>query len=87
MAREHMPIQIGLPAEPAWQLAELEPTTFLAFLAGDELPDPGDAFLAAQRAFGVEPESAEPLPVTDEGVAWAFSFRIPRREHFVAVWC
>jgi hypothetical protein len=86
-SREHMPIQIGLPAEPAWQFAEVEPTTFVAFLVGEELPDPGDAFLAAQRAFGKEPQEVEPLPLEAPEIAWAFSFGVPGREMPVVVWC
>jgi hypothetical protein len=82
-----MPIQIGLPAEPAWHYAQVEPSTFVAYLSGSEMPDPGEAFLAAQRAFGVEPQSIEPLAIDEPNIAWAFSFRLPWREAFVAVWC
>ncbi len=87
MAREHMPIQIGLPDEPAWQVAEPAPISYIAFIAGDETPDPGEAFIAAGQAFGVAPQDAEPVPVEDDRVAWAFGFRVPQREARVMVWC
>lgn len=87
MAREHAPIQIGLPPEEAWRVDRPMPATFLAFVAGDELPDPGDAFLAARAAFGREPTDVEPLPHEDARVAWGFAFRVARRAHPVLVWC
>lgn len=87
MAREHMPIQIGLPAEPAWETAEPAPISYLAFVTGEELPDPGDAFVAAGESFGVAPQDVEPLPLADEAVAWAFAFSVPSRAARVMVWC
>ncbi|MFZ9880286.1 MAG: hypothetical protein ACO3QC_02660, partial [Phycisphaerales bacterium] len=87
MAREHTPIQIGLPEEPAWQVAEPTPFALVAFLAGDEMPDPGESFLAAGRAFGGEPRDVEPLPIEDERVAWGFAFTAGRRASRVLVWC
>ncbi|MEY5033321.1 MAG: hypothetical protein RL354_2352, partial [Planctomycetota bacterium] len=56
MAREHMPIQIGLPPEAAWAMAQPAPISYIAFVEGDELPDPGDAFTAAGESFGVAPQ-------------------------------
>ena len=87
MAREHLPIQIGLPPEPAWQMSEPMPISYIAFVLGDEMPDPGEAFLAAGRAFEMAPQETEPLPIDDERVVWAFSLRIPRREARIMVWC
>lgn len=87
MAREHQPIQIGLPPESAWRISEPTPISLVAFIAGDELPDPGDAFLAAGRAFGAEPTSVEPLPVEDAAIHWAFSFEVAGRASRVLLWC
>ena len=87
MAREHMPIQIGLPEEPAWAVGEPAPITYIAFVTGDEMPDPGSAFLAAGESFGVAPQDAEPVPVEDDRVAWAFAFALPNRTARVMVWC
>ncbi|MEY4118920.1 MAG: hypothetical protein RLZZ116_2248 [Planctomycetota bacterium] len=87
MAREHMPIQIGLPAEPAWEVAEPAPITYIAYVAGDEVPDPGAAFIAAGESFGVAPQDTEPVPVEDDDVAWAFAFALPSRAARVMVWC
>ncbi len=86
-SREHLPIQIGLPPEPAWAMARPVPTTYIAFVAGDEMPDPGEAFLAAGRAFGAEPAEVEPLGHDDARVAWAFAFSVPGREARVMLWC
>jgi hypothetical protein len=87
MAREHQPIQIGLPPESAWRVAEPTPITLIAFVAGDELPDPGDAFLAAGRAFGTEPASVEPMPVDEPSIPWAFSFEVEGRGSRILLWC
>ena len=86
-SREHAPIQIGLPPEPAWAIARPVPTTYIAFVAGDEMPDPGEAFLAAGRAFGAEPAEVEPLAHEDARVAWAFAFSVPGRAARVMIWC
>jgi hypothetical protein len=85
--REHMPIQIGLPAEPAWAVAEPAPISYLAFVTGDELPDPGAAFTAAGESFGLAPQDVEPLPIEDDRVAWAFSFSLPNRGARAMLWC
>ena len=87
MAREHMPIQIGLPAEAAWEVAEPAPITYVAYIEGDEMPDPGAAFIAAGESFGVAPQDAEPVPVDDDKVAWAFAFTVPSRAARVMLWC
>lgn len=87
MAREHQPIQIGLPPESAWRVAEPAPVSLVAFIDGAELPDPGEAFLAAGRAFGAEPTSVEPLPVDEASIHWAFSFEIRGRTSRVLIWC
>jgi len=87
MAREHQPIQIGLPPESAWRVAEPAPISLVAFVDGGELPDPGDAFLAAGRAFGAEPTSVEPLPVDEPSIHWAFSFEVAGRTSRVLLWC
>ncbi len=87
MSREHMPIQIGLPPKSDWRVAGAAPISLVAFVAGDELPDPGDAFLAAGRAFGVEPTAAEPMPVDDPSIHWAFSFEIAGRGSRILMWC
>lgn len=87
MAREHQPIQIGLPPESAWRVAQPTPISLVAFIAGDELPDPGEAFLAAGRAFGAEPTSVEPLPIDDPSIHWAFSFEVRGRGARVLLWC
>jgi hypothetical protein len=87
MAREHMPIQIGLPDEPAWEFDEPVPVAYIAFVEGEELPDPGAAFIAAGESFGVAPQDTEPVPVEDERVAWAFAFGLPSRASRVIVWC
>ncbi len=86
-SRDHLPIQIGLPREPAWHVAEPAPLSYIAFIAGEQMPDPGDAFLAAGCAFAAEPRDVEPLPIDDEQVAWAFGFRVARRDARVLVWC
>lgn len=82
-----MPIQIGLPSEVAWEVAEPEPISYLAFLDGEELPDPGSAFIAAGESFGVAPQDVQPLPLDEERVAWAFSFTVPRRAARIMLWC
>jgi len=87
MAREHQPIQIGLPPESAWRIAEPTPVSLIAFVAGDELPDPGDAFLAAGRAFGAEPTSVEPMPIEEPSIPWAFSFEVRGHGSRVLIWC
>ena len=87
MAREHQPIQIGLPPESAWRITEPTPISLVAFIAGDELPDPGEAFLAAARAFGAEPTSVEPMPIDDPSIHWAFSFEARSRTSRVLLWC
>lgn len=87
MAREHKPIQIGLPSEAAWRMDHAAPTCYVAFLEGDGLPDPGDAFIAAGEAFGVAPQAVKPLPIEDGDVAWAFECRIPGRGEPVVLWC
>ncbi len=87
MAREHMPIQIGLPPEAAWAMAQPAPVSYIAFVEGDELPDPGDAFTAAGESFGVAPQDVEPVPLSDDGVAWAFAFSIPSRPARIMCWC
>lgn len=86
-SREHAPIQIGLPPEPAWAMARPVPTTYIAFVAGEEMPDPGEAFLAAGRAFGAEPAEVEPLAHEDARVAWAFAFSVPGRAARAMLWC
>ena len=86
-SREHLPIRIGLPPEPAWAMARPVPTTYIAFVAGDEMPDPGEAFLAAGRAYGAEPAEVEPLAHEDARVAWAFAFSVPGRAARVMIWC
>ena len=87
MSREHMPIQIGLPPKSDWRVAGAAPISLVAFVAGDDLPDPGDAFLAAGRAFGCEPTAAEPMPVDDPSIHWAFSFEIAGRGSRILMWC
>ncbi len=87
MSREHMPIQIGLPPKSDWRVAGAAPITLVAFVAGDGLPDPGDAFLAADRAFGAEPMAVEPMPVDDPSIHWAFSFEIAGRGSRILMWC
>lgn len=87
MAREHQPIQIGLPPESAWRVAEPTPISLVAFVDGEGLPDPGDAFLAAGRAFGAEPAAVEPMPVDDPAIHWAFSFEARGRSSRVLLWC
>ena len=86
-SRDHLPIQIGLPLEREWQVAEPAPLSYIAFIAGEQMPDPGEAFLAAGCAFASEPRDVEPLPIDDDQVAWAFGFRVARREARVLVWC
>jgi len=87
MSREHMPIQIGLPPRSGWPVAGASPVSLVAFVAGDDLPDPGDAFLSAGRAFGREPSSVEPMPVDDPSIHWAFSFEVAGRGSRALVWC
>ena len=87
MAREHTPIQIGLPPEAAWEMAQPATTQYIAFVAGDEMPDPGDAFIAAGESFGVAPQQVAPMPVEAEVVAWAFEFRVPSRGERLMLWC
>lgn len=87
MAKEHAPIQIGLPDEPKWRVAEPMATALVAFLASDAPPDPGEVFVAAGRAFGGEPSEVEPLPIDDERVPWGFACRVPGREARVLIWC
>jgi hypothetical protein len=87
MARDHMPIQIGLPPEMAWEIAQPAPISYIAFIVGDEMPDPGAAFIAAGESFGVAPQDAEPLPIEDDRVAWAFAFSLPMRSARVMMWC
>jgi hypothetical protein len=87
MAREHMPIQIGLPPEAAWEVAEPAPISYIAFVGGEELPDPGDAFTAAGESFGVAPQDVEPVPLPEDSVAWAFAFSIPSRPARIMCWC
>lgn len=87
MAREHQPIQIGLPPESAWRVEHPSPLSLVAFVVGDEAPDPGDAFLAAGRAFGAEPRAIEPMPIEDTAVAWAFSFEVAQRGSRIVLWC
>jgi len=87
MPREHMPIQIGLPPEPAWLVSEPAPISYLAFVEGEELPDPGDAFTALGESFGVAPQEVEPLPLEDPRVAWAFACSVPNRSARLMVWC
>ena len=65
MAREHLPIQIGLPPEPAWQMSEPMPISYIAFVLGDEMPDSGEAFLAAGRAFEMAPPETAEVPPTN----------------------
>ena len=86
-AREHMPIQIGLPAEPAWEVVEPAPISYLAFVTGEAMPDPGAAFAAAGESFGRAPQDVEPLPIDDDRVAWAFSFTLPSRAARAMLWC
>jgi hypothetical protein len=87
MSREHMPIQIGLPPKSDWRVAGAAPISLVAFVAGEDLPDPGDAFLSAGRAFGGEPTSVEPMPVDDPSIHWAFSFEIAGRGSRILMWC
>jgi hypothetical protein len=87
MARDHMPIQIGLPAEPAWEVQEPAPISYIAFVVGDEMPDPGAAFIAAGESFGTAPQDTEPVPLEDERVAWAFAFSLANRGARVMLWC
>jgi len=87
MAREHMPIQIGLPAEAAWEMAEPAPVSYLAFVTGEEMPDPGDAFTAIGETFGTAPQGVEPLPIEDDRVAWAFACSLPSRAARLMIWC
>ncbi|MFM2163805.1 MAG: hypothetical protein RL325_242 [Planctomycetota bacterium] len=87
MAREHMPIQIGLPAEAAWEMQEPAPVSYLAFVTGDAMPDPGDAFTAIGETFGAAPQGVEPVPVEDDRVAWAFGCSLPSRAARLMVWC
>lgn len=87
MAKEHAPIQIGLPDEPKWRVAEPMATALVAFLGRETPPDPGEVFLAAARAFGGEPGEVEPLPIEDERVPWGFAFGAPGREARVLIWC
>ncbi len=87
MSREHMPIQIGLPPKSDWRVDGPSPVSLVAFVAGDEPPDPGEAFLAAGRAFGAEPSSVEPMPVDDPSIHWVFSFEIAGRASRILLWC
>ena len=87
MARDHMPIQIGLPPVTAWHVAEPSSISYIAFIAGEALPDPGEAFIAAGRAFGSAPLETEAIAIDDERVAWAFGFHIARREARIIMWC
>lgn len=87
MAREHAPIQIGLPAESAWDMPEPAPVSYLSFVVGEDQPDPGDAFIAIGESFGVAPQDIEPVPLEDEAVAWAFSCSVPGRPARLMVWC
>ena len=67
-SRDHLPIQIGLPVEREWQVAEPAPLSYIAFIAGEQMPDPGEAFLAAGCAFASEPRDVEPLPIERENL-------------------
>jgi hypothetical protein len=87
MSREHAPIEIGLRPEVAWRTERVEPITLVAFVAGDELPDPGEAFLSLGSAFRVEPTNARPVPSDDPALAWAVAFDIPGRAGAVLMWC
>ena len=87
MSREHMPIQIGLPPEAAWEVAEPAPISYIAFVVGEEMPDPGAAFVAAGESFGTAPQDVEPLPIEDDRVVWAFAFALPGRAARVMLWC
>ena len=87
MSREHAPIEIGLRPEVSWRTERVEPITLVAFVAGDELPDPGEAFLALGRAFRVEPTNARPVPSEDPALSWAVAFDIPGRASAVLMWC
>lgn len=87
MAREHLPIQIGLPRESAWEMEEYPSSRYVAFVCGDELPDPADAFDALGESFGVAPQDIAPLPTNADEVQWAFRCRIPGRTSPILVWC
>lgn len=87
MAREHAPIQIGMPAETAWEIDAPAAISYIAFVRGDDAPDPGAAFIAAGESFGVAPQDVEPLPIDDERVEWAFAFTVPTRSTRVMLWC
>ena len=87
MAREHLPIQIGLPRESAWEMEEYPSSRYVAFVCGDELPDPADAFDALGESFGVAPQDIAPLPTDADEVQWAFRCRIPSRTSPILVWC
>ena len=87
MAREHLPIQIGLPRESAWEMEEYPSSRYVAFICGDELPDPADAFDALGESFGVAPQDIAPLPTNADEVQWAFRCRIPSRTSPILVWC
>jgi hypothetical protein len=87
MAREHLPIQIGLPRESAWEMEEYPSSRYVAFVCGDELPDPADAFDALGESFGVAPQDIAPLPTEADEVQWAFRCRIPSRTSPILVWC
>ncbi len=51
------------------------------------MPDPGDAFIAAGRAFGTAPIDPQPLAIEDERVEWAFGFSIAQRSAHILMWC
>lgn len=87
MAREHAPIEIGVPPEAAWRTEQAEPIVLVAFVAGEQPPDPGEAFLSAARAFGVEPVDPRPVPSDDPALVWAFAFELPGRAAPVVMWC
>lgn len=87
MAREHAPIRIGVPAEQAWAVDAPAAISYIAFIRGDEAPDPGAAFIAAGESFGVAPRDVEPLPIDDDRVEWAFAFTLPTRATRVMLWC
>ena len=87
MAREHLPIQIGLPRESAWEMEEYPSSRYVAFVGGDDLPDPADAFDALGESFSVAPQDIAPLPTDADEVQWAFRCRIPSRTSPILVWC
>jgi hypothetical protein len=87
MSREHRPLNIGEAPTDPWRVDQPDSCCYIAFVAGEDLPDPGDAFDAILATFGVEPEDIEPIGLDDAAVAWSFLCSIKGRANRVLIWC